>query len=183
MKLRQSLALLRQDLKRYDSLKNPFVVLMKSFHNPGMIFSIIYRSERYLLYESNKLFKILGILVYPLYFLITYYIFNYHIEPIVKIMGGMFLHNFDIVITDNTEIGSNFSCMGGVTLGTNFNKEAKIVVGNNVSIGTGAKIIASGDLIIADNITIGANAVVTKSLTVVGATYIGIPARLISHDA
>ena len=51
------------------------------------------------------------------------------------------------------------------------------VIGNNVNIGVGAKII--GDIYIADNVCIGANAVVTESCHVEGATLIGVPAKMI----
>lgn len=49
------------------------------------------------------------------------------------------------------------------------------VIGNNVEIGVGAKII--GDIYIADNIKIGAGAVVTKSFYEEGITLVGIPAK------
>jgi serine O-acetyltransferase len=63
---------------------------------------------------------------------------------------------------------------------TNGSKAPKL--GNNVFIGTGAKII--GDITIADNVAIGANAVVVKSITEPGTTWGGIPAKKISdHDS
>ena len=49
------------------------------------------------------------------------------------------------------------------------------VIGNNVDIGVGAKII--GDITIADDVKIGAGAVVTKSCLEKGATLVGIPAK------
>ncbi|MBT0889312.1 hypothetical protein KJR38_03095 [Streptococcus lutetiensis] len=49
------------------------------------------------------------------------------------------------------------------------------VIGNNVDIGVGAKII--GNVTIADGIKIGANAVVNKSFYEEGITIVGVPAR------
>jgi serine O-acetyltransferase len=49
------------------------------------------------------------------------------------------------------------------------------VIGNNVDIGVGAKIL--GNITIADNIVIGAGAVVVHSFTEPGITIGGIPAR------
>jgi serine O-acetyltransferase len=54
--------------------------------------------------------------------------------------------------------------------------ENRPTIGDNVTIGAGAKVL--GGIVIGDNVTIGANAVVTKSLpdNVVAA---GVPAKII----
>jgi serine O-acetyltransferase len=80
-----------------------------------------------------------------------------------------------------TKIGHNATILQGVTLGA---KEIDIsylpanrpTIGDNVTIGAGAKVL--GGINIGDNVTIGANAVVTKSLpdNVVAA---GVPAKII----
>jgi serine O-acetyltransferase len=86
--------------------------------------------------------------------------------------GGIFV-NKDVVIGDNCNISQ------GVTLGRQ-NRGARVgcpVIGNNVYIGPGAKII--GNVHVGDNAAIGANAVVVNDVaanTSVG----GIPARPIS---
>ena len=49
------------------------------------------------------------------------------------------------------------------------------VIGNNVMMGAGAKVI--GNVTIADNIKIGAGAVVASSFTEPGITIGGVPAR------
>jgi serine O-acetyltransferase len=83
--------------------------------------------------------------------------------------GGIFI-NEDVVIGDNCNISQ------GVTLGRQ-NRGARLgcpVVGNNVYIGPGAKII--GNVHVGDHAAIGANAVVVNDVarnTSVG----GIPAR------
>jgi serine acetyltransferase len=159
---------------------NPVIVLAKMLVHPGMTFSILYRFERYLLYESNILFKIMGFLCYPLYFFITYYILSYHIEPVVVIDGGLFLHNRDIVMTEQVTIGKYFNCMGQTTIGRNIHSNnVHIFIGDNVTLGVGAKIIASGKLEVASGVEIGANAVVTKALERENGVYVGIPARFL----
>ena len=172
------LRLLKMDINRYTgNWWNPFVVIfLMFFRHPGILFSCMYRLERYLLYESNVFFKIIGYIFYPIYFLITYYILSYHILPETIIDGGLLLHNRDIVMTEKVQIGKYFTCMGQTTIGKNFDTHPeKIVIGNYVRLGVGAKIIASGTLTISPHTTIGANAVVTKSIIQPG-VYVGIPA-------
>src|SRR5947199_6774981 len=130
-----------------------------------MQFSILYRFERYLLYESNFVFKLVSYFFYPLYFFVTYYILSYHIEPQTKIDGGFYLHNREVVMTENVIIGKYFNCFGQTTIGRNLNEKfTEIIIGDNVTLGVGAKIIAKGKLQISSGIVIGANAVVTRSL-------------------
>lgn len=177
------LRLLKMDLNRYTGYWwNPIILLAKMFVHPGMLFSVFYRFERYLLYESNFLFRLLGYLLYPFYFFVTYYILSYHIEPQVKIGGGLFLHNREIVMTENVTIGKYFNCMGLTTIGRNLNeKHTEIVIGDDVTLGVGAKVIAKGKLAIASGVVIGANAVVTKSLEKENGVYVGIPARFLKR--
>ena len=52
------------------------------------------------------------------------------------------------------------------------------IIGDNVYIGAGAKIV--GDIHIADDVAIGAGAVVVKSIEEKGTTWGGVPAKKIS---
>jgi serine O-acetyltransferase len=80
-------------------------------------------------------------------------------------------------------IGQNAVIYHGVTLGAKemdigYHPEARPIVGDNVIIGSGAKIL--GGITIGNNAVIGANAVVIKDVpdnVVVG----GIPAHILSH--
>ena len=54
------------------------------------------------------------------------------------------------------------------------------MIGNNVDIGVGAKII--GPVEIGDNIRIGANAVVVDSFNESGVTIVGVPAHIVNKD-
>ena len=55
---------------------------------------------------------------------------------------------------------------------------AAATIGDNVFIGTGAKII--GDITIANDVAIGAGAVVTKDILEAGITVAGVPAKKVS---
>lgn len=78
--------------------------------------------------------------------------------------GLKIMHPNGIIINENVVIGDYCTIYHQVTIGANDGKDARKVamIGDNVYIGCGAKII--GDVVIEDNARIGANAVVVKSL-------------------
>lgn len=87
-------------------------------------------------------------------------------------------HYGDIVIHRNAVIGSNCQLHGMNCIGNKGVAGSGVpVIGNNVNIGVGAKII--GDIYIAHNVTIAANAVVTKSCYQEGAVLAGVPAKIV----
>ena len=92
---------------------------------------------------------------------------------------GIHIVHGKVVINAFSKIGCNCKILSDVTIGVSGRKGLKgaPIIGNNVFIGTGAKII--GNVIISDNVVIGANAVVTKSILEPGITVAGIPAKKI----
>jgi serine O-acetyltransferase len=113
--------------------------------------------------------------------LLNFIIFGIEIGLQCEIGGGLYIPHPVGTVIGATKIGHNATILQGVTLGA---KEIDIsylpanrpTVGDNVTIGTGAKVL--GGITIGNNVTIGANAVVTKSLpdNVVAA---GVPAKII----
>lgn len=99
--------------------------------------------------------------------------------PTEKIGKGLLLfHSGSTVVNENAIIGDYCKLHGNNCIGNDGTPGGKCpIIGNNVSIGVGAKII--GDIRIADNITIGAGAVVVDSFTEEGVTIGGIPAKVI----
>ncbi|EQC69604.1 Serine acetyltransferase [Streptococcus sp. HSISB1] len=86
-------------------------------------------------------------------------------------------HHGAITISGDAKIGRNCVLHGMNCIGNDGINKGAPIIGNNVDIGVGAKII--GDIKIADGIKIGANAVVTKDCNIEGATLIGIPAKIL----
>ena len=99
-----------------------------------------------------------------------------------KIDKGFYIGHFGcIVVNQGTVIGKNCNISQSVTIGEANRGKNKgcAVIGDNVYIGPGAKIV--GHVIIGNNVAIGANAVVTHDVpdnAVVG----GIPAIIISMN-
>lgn len=87
-------------------------------------------------------------------------------------------HPYGIIINRNSIIGKNVKIRHQVTIG-NKGYGKSPVIGDNVDIGAGAKII--GDIVIGDNCIIGANAVVTKSFPK-NSIIVGIPAKNINKS-
>ena len=94
--------------------------------------------------------------------------------------GLSIAHYGTIVVSTAARIGRNCRIHEGVNIGCTNGERQAAVIGDNVFIGTGAKII--GNVTIADNIVIGAGAVVTKSFSEHGITLGGVPARKISDN-
>jgi serine O-acetyltransferase len=85
-------------------------------------------------------------------------------------------HGMGVVIGETTEIGDDVTMYQGATLGGTGKDKGKRhpTIGNNVTIGAGAKVL--GPINIGDNTKIGAGAVVLKSL-LPNITAVGIPAQ------
>ena len=87
-------------------------------------------------------------------------------------------HLNGIVISHYAKIGKNCIIYQQVTIAEDGNQRAA-TIGDNVSIGAGAKIL--GNISIGDNVKIGANAVVTKDIPS-NCTAVGVPARVIRDN-
>jgi len=101
--------------------------------------------------------------------------------PYDKCAKGLALpHYGSIVMNGSATVGENCKILDCVNIGATNGSSKAPRIGNNVFIGSGARII--GDIDIADNVAIGANAVVVKSITEAGTTWGGVPARKISNN-
>lgn len=101
------------------------------------------------------------------------------IHPGAVIGKGFFIdHGSGVVIGETTIIKNNVTLFHGVTLGGISSTPTKRhpTIGNNVLIGTGAKIL--GNITIGDNVKIGANAVVLKDVEA-NSTIVGVPGRIV----
>lgn len=95
--------------------------------------------------------------------------------------SGFYIGHFGgIVVNGQCVIGKNCNLSHGVTLGqaNRGSKRGFPVIGDNVYIGPGAKIV--GAVTVGDNAAIGANCVVTNDVPP-NAVVVGIPGRVISE--
>lgn len=104
------------------------------------------------------------------------------IHPGAQIGQGLFIdHGMGVVIGETTIIGQEVTLFQGVTLGGTGKETGKRhpTLGNNVVVGTGAKVL--GNITIGDNSYIGANAVVIKDVPP-NSTVVGVPGRITKQD-
>lgn len=104
------------------------------------------------------------------------------IHPGAQIGKSLFIdHGMGVVIGETAIIGDDVLMYQGVTLGGTGLEKGKRhpTIGNNVVIGTGAKIL--GNITIGDNSYIGANAVVVKDIPQ-NSTVVGVPGRITKQD-
>lgn len=90
--------------------------------------------------------------------------------------GLMLFHTRGIVINGDSKVGKNCILHGANVIGNKGNDLKTPVLGDNVRLGTGAKVL--GDVYIADGVQIGAGAVVINSCYEKDALLVGIPAQI-----
>lgn len=88
------------------------------------------------------------------------------------------MHGRNILIHPESVIGDRCGIMHDVTIGTNM-KPGVPVIGNDVFIGAGAKVL--GDITVGDNSVISANSLVTVNVPA-NTVAIGVPAKIIKSD-
>ncbi len=104
------------------------------------------------------------------------------IHPAAKIGRRFFIdHGHGVVIGETTEIGNDVTIYQGVTLGGTGKDKGKRhpTIGNNVMIGSGAKVL--GPFKVGDNTNIASGAVVLEEIPP-NSTAVGVPAQVVRRD-
>lgn len=151
------------DMNRYTEIEGypnwiKLVYLLRNYQQ--------FRNLFYLRVKSANLFKFL---FWPLNSL---YIGTKEIGP-----GFLIVHGFSTIIV--AKIGKNCTLLQQITIGFKEENDGPPILGDNVYIGAGAKIL--GDIKIGNNVKIGANAVVVKDVPD-NCTVGGVPAKIIKKN-
>jgi serine O-acetyltransferase len=112
---------------------------------------------------------------------ISRFLTGIEIHPGATIGRRFFIdHGMGVVIGETTEIGDDVLLYQGVTLGGTGNEQGKRhpTIGNNVVVGTGAKVL--GSIRVGDHVKIGAGSVVVRSVPD-HSTVVGIPGRVVKQ--
>lgn len=116
-------------------------------------------------------------LLYKICFKITQILTGIELPCEVKLGENFIIDHFgSIVISGYTVIGDNCRVRTGVVIGLkHIEQPCAPVIGNNVDIGAGAKLL--GDITIGNNVKIGANAVVLRDVPD-NSIAVGVPAKI-----
>lgn len=178
MKLKE---LLVKDLLRARQLQNLPEVKITNFYILKKILSP--RFAPVFLYRVSYACSKNKIIILPkLFSLLNFVIFGIEISPQIEIGPGLFFPHTQGTVIGANKIGANAIIFQQVTFGAReldmgFNPSLRPNVGDNVTVGSGAKIL--GGITIGNNSTIGANSVVISD-TLENMTYAGVPAKLIN---
>ena len=99
--------------------------------------------------------------------------FGLDIVPTVPIGPGLYIAHPVGTVVMARGLGRNVSLITAITIGMR-NSQQFPLIGNNVTIGAGARVL--GGIVVGDGATIGANAVVITDVPP-GITMVGIPAK------
>lgn len=86
-------------------------------------------------------------------------------------------HTGNIIVNPHAKIGKNCVLHGDNCIGNNGKDDAAPVLGDNVRLGVGAKVL--GDVKLANNVTVAAGAVVIHSCEQENAVLAGVPAKCV----
>ena len=101
------------------------------------------------------------------------------IHPGATIGKRLFIdHGTGVVIGETAIVGNDVTLFHGVTLGGTGKEKGKRhpTIGNNVFIGSGAKVL--GNIVVGNNVKIGANAVILKDVPS-NVTIVGVPGKIV----
>src|SRR6267378_2013549 len=172
--------LLYSDLARQAELEGrpvarPGIVrLLRRLLHPRFLPTVICRASR-----TTRLRKIPVLPELLTYLNIV--LFGLEVTPRCEIGPGIFFPHPSGTVIGAWRIGQNVTILQGVTLGAKrmdlgFDFKLRPEIGDNVTLGAGAKIL--GGIQIGDSVTVGANSVVVDSVEA-GSTVVGIPSRKI----
>lgn len=180
----QNRELLIKDLNRFRKTNFP-ITNFQRIHIWLIIFRYFFTSRGFrsiFFYRIlNEQYKHKGIS--KIIWIISLILTEIEIPYSAEIGGGLLIpHPKCIFINNKSVIGENVVIWQGVTIGGNFHKiengRTSPIIGNNVIISAGAKVL--GPVTIGDNSVIGANAVVIKDIPQ-ESVAVGVPAKVVKR--
>jgi len=143
----------------------------------GFWVMLVYRFGRWRYGVKPLLLRKLFSLIYKFLYKCVQILTGVELPCEVEVGRNFVIDHFGgIVISGYAKFGDNCRIRNGVVVGlANVDEPCAPLIGNNVDIGTGAKLL--GKIIVGDNVLIGANAVVIKDVPN-NSIAVGVPAQI-----
>jgi serine O-acetyltransferase len=170
--------LVRSDLYRHNGNSRLASFLLSLLFNPGFKYAFWMRTAAYCCDHPLLRYAVLPLAKFMLWR--CRYKYGIEIPYRTRIGSGFYIGHFGgIVVNHEAVIGRNCNISQGVTIGqmNRGSRKGCPVIGDNVYIGPGAKII--GKVRIGNHVAIGANCVVSRDVPD-KAVVVGVPGRVIS---
>ena len=174
----------KNDYLKY--LKQDKLALGKNYKSPKLVHDEIWRFE-ILLRKTEYYVNCKKTFIGKLYSKVLQFLYykkrlKYNTYIPLNVFGpGLSIAHFGSIIVNGTaKIGKNCRIQDSVTIGATNGASDAPVLGDNIFIGSGARII--GKVNIASDIAIGSNAVVVNNFNESGITIGGVPAKKISDN-
>jgi serine O-acetyltransferase len=169
---------LRADLVRHLDPQRPGTLpaLLTLAESQGAWATVVYRFGQYVYTWRAPLLGIVGKAAYRLANKAVEVLTGISVPASARIGKGLYIGHFGaIIVHPDTVAGEGLSIGQGVTLGTRgLGGEGAPRLGDNVFVGTGAKIL--GPIEVGDGAAVGANAVVVHDVPP-RAVAVGVPAK------
>jgi serine O-acetyltransferase len=170
------------DLHRANQIINKSTIkatglkLWIGIFSPRFLPILFYRLS-FFFYQRN-----LGLFA-KIFSLLNFFLFGIEIAVRCKIGKGLFLPHTQGTVIGAWEIGKNVTIFQGVTIGARevdftYTQSFRPTIGNDVIIGSGAKVL--GGIYLGTGCSIGANAVVLNNVGA-GQFAAGVPAKIIKQ--
>jgi serine O-acetyltransferase len=175
--------LIGSDLRR----KQNHYVLVNRFFNKyikiglqyGTLAVVVYRIGHWAHTRRNPLARLWWWAVYWVLALPVGWASGVWINPRTPIGPGFVIHNFANITIDAERIGESFTINQGVSLGPDWTLRGRPRLGDNVFLGSGAKVL--GDIDVGHNVVVAANALVVRPVND-NTLIAGVPGLVIARN-
>jgi serine O-acetyltransferase len=159
----------------FDNIREDFQTYDRRWSAQGFWVMVVYRFGRWRYTIRFFLMRKFCSLVYKVLFKFAQILTGVELPCEVTIGRNFIIDHFGgIIISGDAKFGDNCRIRNGVTVGLSRVDEKRCpIVGNNVDIGAGAKLL--GSIRVGDNVLIGANAVVLCDVPN-NSVAVGVPA-------
>lgn len=161
----------------FNNIRSDLQAYQGNWAAQGFWVMLVYRFGRWRYTVKPALLRKLLSFIYKFLYKCVQIVTGIELPCEVEVGSNFVIDHFGgIVISGYAKFGDNCRIRNGVVVGlANIDEPCAPVIGNNVDIGAGAKVL--GKINVGDNVLIGANAVVIKDVPS-NSIAVGVPAQI-----